>query len=122
MLNVIKKIIEKYKSGAFREMWNETKCLYSYAAKYKWLIVIYIVIGLFATGLALAASLVTKNLINEVLGGKISAAAVARYVFLGLSGIAVSALNRRLSAQISRRVNNEIRADVFVKFISTTWE
>lgn len=122
MLNVIKKIIEKYKSGAFREMWNETKWLYSYAAKYKWLIVIYIVIGLFATGLALAASLVTKNLINEVLGGKISAAAVALYVFLGLSGIAVSALNRRLSAKISLRVNNEIRADVFRKFISTTWE
>ena len=122
MLNVIKKIIEKYKSGAFREMWNETKWLYSYAAKYKWLIVLYIVIGLFATGLALAASLVTKNLINEVLGGKISAAAVALYVFLGLSGIAVSALNRRLSAKISLRVNNEIRADVFGKFISTTWE
>ena len=122
MLNVIKKIIEKYKSGAFREMWNETKWLYSYAAKYKWLIVIYIVIGLFATGLALAASLVTKNLINEVLGGKISAAAVALYDFLGLSGIAVSALNRRLSAKISLRVNNEIRADVFGKFISTTWE
>ena len=122
MLNVIKKIIEKYKSGAFREMWNETKWLYSYAAKYKWLIVIYIVIGLFSTGLALAASLVTKNLINEVLGGKISAAAVALYVFLGLSGIAVSALNRRLSAKISLRVNNEIRADVFGKFISTTWE
>lgn len=122
MLNVIKKIIEKYKSGAFREMWNETKWLYSYAAKYKWLIVIYIVIGLFATGLALAASLVTKNLINEVLGGKISAAAVALYVFLGISGIAVSALNRRLSAKISLRVNNEIRADVFGKFISTTWE
>lgn len=122
MLNVIKKIIEKYKSGAFREMWNETKWLYSYAAKYKWLIVIYIVIGLFATGLALAASLVTKNLINEVLGGKISAAAVALYVFLGLSGIAISALNRRLSAKISLRVNNEIRADVFGKFISTTWE
>ena len=122
MLNVIKKIIEKYKSGAFREMWYETKWLYSYAAKYKWLIVIYIVIGLFATGLALAASLVTKNLINEVLGGKISAAAVALYVFLGLSGIAVSALNRRLSAKISLRVNNEIRADVFGKFISTTWE
>ena len=122
MLNVIKKIIEKYKSGAFREMWNETKWLYSYAAKYKWLIVIYIVIGLFATGLALAASLVTKNLINEVLGGKISAAAVALYVFLGLSGIAVSALNRRLSTKISLRVNNEIRADVFGKFISTTWE
>ena len=122
MLNVIKKIIEKYKSGAFREMWNETKWLYSYAAKYKWLIVIYIVIGLFATGLALAASLVTKNLINEVLGGKISAAAVALYAFLGLSGIAVSALNRRLSAKISLRVNNEIRADVFGKFISTTWE
>lgn len=122
MLNVIKKIIEKYKSGAFREMWNETKWLYSYAAKYKWLIVLYIVIGLFSTGLALAASLVTKNLINEVLGGKISAAAVALYVFLGLSGIAVSALNRRLSAKISLRVNNEIRADVFGKFISTTWE
>lgn len=122
MLNVIKKIIEKYKSGAFREMWNETKWLYSYAAKYKWLIVLYIVIGLFATGLALAASLVTKNLINEVIGGKISAAAVALYVFLGLSGIAISALNRRLSAKISLRVNNEIRADVFGKFISTTWE
>lgn len=122
MLNVIKKIIEKYKSGAFREMWNETKWLYSYAAKYKWLIVLYIVIGLFATGLALAASLVTKNLINEVIGGKISAAAVALYVFLGLSGIAVSALNRRLSAKISLWVNNEIRADVFGKFISTTWE
>lgn len=119
---MLKKIIEKYKSGAFREMWNETKWLYSYAAKYRWLIALYIAIGLFATGLALAASLVTKNLINEVLGGKISAAAVALYVFLGVSGIAVSALNRRLSAKISLRVNNEIRADVFSKFISTTWE
>lgn len=43
-------------------------------------------------------------------------------MFLGVSGIAVSALNRRLSAKISLRVNNEIRADVFSKFISTTWE
>ena len=91
---MLKKIIEKYKSGAFREMWNETKWLYSYAAKYRWLIALYIAIGLFATGLALAASLVTKNLINEVLGGKIAAAAVAVYVFLGLSGIAVYAVQQ----------------------------
>lgn len=119
---MLKKIIEKYKSGAFREMWNETKWLYSYAAKYKWLIVLYIVVGLFATGLSLFASLVSKNLINEVIGGKISSAAVALYVFLGVSGIAVSAFNRRISAKISLRVNNEIRADVFSKFISTTWE
>lgn len=119
---MLKKIIEKYKSGAFREMWNETKWLYSYAAKYKWLIVLYIVVGLFATGLSLFASLVSKNLINEVIGGKIFSAAVALYVFLGVSGIAVSAFNRRISAKISLRVNNEIRADVFSKFISTTWE
>lgn len=119
---MIKKIIEKYKSGAFREMWNETKWLYSYASRYKWLIVLYIVIGLFVTGLSLVASLVTKSLINEVMGGAISGGAVALYVFLGLSGIGISALNKRLSAKISLKVNNEIRRSVFDKFLSTTWE
>lgn len=119
---MIKKIIEKYKSGAFREMWNETKWLYSYVSEYRWLIVLYTAIGLFVTLLSLLASLVTKTLINEVMGGSISSAAVALYVFLGLSGIGISALNKRLSAKISLKVNNEIRRNVFDKFLSTTWE
>lgn len=119
---MLKKIIEKCKNGALREMWDETRWLYSYAARYKWLILLYIAVGLLATALSLFSSLVTKDLINTVLCGKIDAAAAALFVFLGLSGVGVSALNRRLSAKVSLKVNNEIRADVFGKFMSTTWE
>lgn len=117
-----KQIRDRFRDGTFREIGKETKWLYSYASGYRKWIFLYIVIGILATALSLGASLITRTLVNQIIGGVFVPWMIALYVFCGLSGILVSAVSKRLGAKVSLKVNNEIRADVFNRFIRTGWE
>ena len=60
----IKIIINKWKDGTLRDIWEEWCWIYSYAKRYKKEIVFYIVLGLFGTVMGLGLSVVSKYMID----------------------------------------------------------
>ncbi|MCQ2446066.1 MAG: ABC transporter ATP-binding protein/permease [Clostridia bacterium] len=121
---MLRKIIKKLREGALRDMIAETKWIYHYAARYRSAIAIYLVIGLSATALGLGSSVASKYLIDAVIGrddNSIIPAAVF-YIVMGLVRIGANALTRRVSGKISVQASNEIRADVFARFLDVDWQ
>lgn len=126
-MSYLGKIVRKIKEGALKDIWQETKWIYRYSSAYKGEILIYILLGLAATAVGLLSGLVSRNLINLVVGGDrqqirnmLTVAVV--YVAMGLCRIGLNALSGRLSARITLRVNREMRADVYRKFLNTGWQ
>lgn len=121
---MLKKIIGKLKEGLLREILTDAKWIYSYAKGYKGIIGLYIFLGVAASSAGLITSLISRRLINMVTGyntnGILGVAIL--YVCFGLARIGLNAVNKRLGARMSLKVNNEIRENVFAKFLDMEWE
>lgn len=124
MIEYVKKLIEKIKSGLLKEMYIEAKWMYTYVYKYKWGVVFYIVLGIVGTLMGLASSVASKYLIDAVTGYDSSGIGLIAVVILGMSigNILVSSITSRISTKINIKVGNEIRADIYDKIINTDWE
>lgn len=130
-MHLIAKLIEKLREGTLREIIQESVWIYGYAKQYRLAIIIYIILGLLGTAVGLGSGLASKSMIDMVTGQLIDSAAaqdtssmlsaVAFYVGFGLAGIVFSCISSRVSAIINLKVQNEIRADVYQKFIYTDW-
>jgi len=120
---VLKKIIEKLRAGMLREIIAETKWIYAQARPYRGSIALYILLGVVAIVLGLGSSVASKYLIDAVTGqsGQIASAAVCYAVF-ALVQIFFNAMTRRISAKLSIRAGNEIRAHVFARFLDVDWQ
>ena len=108
---VLKKIIEKLRAGMLREIIAETKWIYAQARPYRGSIALYILLGVVAIVLGFGSSVASKYLIDAVTGqsGQIATAVVCYAVF-ALVQIFFNAMTRRISAKLSIRAGNEIRA------------
>lgn len=121
---MIKTIREKLQSGLLREILLETKWIYGYTARYKTGILLYILLGLGLTAVGLAASVTSKYLIDAVTtqdGGRLAGLLVF-YVAFNLGRIGLNAVSSRLNAKLSVKASNEIRADVFRRFLNIDWQ
>lgn len=121
---MLKKIIRKLKEGFLREMIAETKWIYGYTSDYKGAVAVYILLGLLSTVTGLASGVASKYLIDAVVGRDTAVIGwtAGLYLGLGLSRIALTAVIRRFSAKVSVRASNEIRSDVFRRFLDVDWQ
>lgn len=127
-MNYAQKVIKHIRSGTLRDIVRETRWIYFYARRYWGRILLYIFLGLAATGSGLASTLISRSLINLVVSGArdgaaIRAAAPLAGIFLALAlfKVGLTAASSRISAYIGLRVNREIRGDIFRKFLDTDW-
>lgn len=121
---MLRKIVEKLRQGMLRDIIRETRWIYGYAVGYRKGIAVYILLGLLGTALGLGGSVVSKHLIDAIIGhrGELLAGVIALYIGCGLAKIAISAVTRRVSAKLNVKASNEIRADVFGKFLEVDWQ
>ena len=119
----IKIIINKWKDGTLRDIWEEWCWIYSYAKRYKKEIVFYIVLGLFGTVMGLGLSVVSKYMIDIVTGYDTSSLWIMIVATLGLNvfSLVFGSLNSRISLKINIRIQNDIQADIFDKIINVNW-
>ena len=108
----------------FRSMAKEWKWMFGYIKRYKYILVLYIILGLFASAMSLGASVASKYLIDAVV--QHSRSELTKYVCLAV-GLAVfqcvfQALSSWLTSVVSSRVNNEIRQEIYSHIISAKWE
>ncbi len=119
---MLKKIIEKIRSGMLREIIAETRWIYTQAIPYRSSILLYILLGLAAIVLGLGSSVASKYLIDAVTGGGAIAAAAVCYAVFAVVQLVFQAVTRRISARLSIRAGNEIRAGVFARFLDVDWQ
>lgn len=117
-------LCNKLDDGTFREFFADWKWIFSYSKKYRWVIVVYTVMGMLSTTLGLVSSVASKYLIDIITGyqfDKLWLLALIM-VFSLLSSLVFSSVVSRISAKISIYVNNDIQAEIFDRIMDCDWK
>ena len=119
----LKILIQKFKDGSIKEMWDEIKWMFSYGTKYKKEIVFYTLLGVFSTVMSLVSSVASKELINIVTGIQTNRALEMAVLMVSMSlfSLLFSQAMSRITLKINIRIQNEIQADIFDKIIEVNW-
>ncbi len=114
----------KKKLSDIKELWQEIVWIYRYGKNYTGAILLYVLLGLLATAVGLFSSVVSKYLIDAVTSGDVSRISliIALYVGFGVTRILLGALTKRFRAHTGVRATNEIREDLFGRFLAIDWQ
>ncbi len=123
-LEKLKKIFQMKKDGTLRETIADWRWIFRYTKKYRWYVVVQTFFGIIGTTLGLVSSVLSKFTVDIVTGGKTDSVAfmAISMVLSSLIGLVFTSLRSRISAKISLRVFNDIRAEVFETLLSGDWQ
>lgn len=116
-------LISRWSDGTFSEILDDWKWIFSYSARYKWVMVFYTMLGLLSTTLGLVSSVVSKYLLDVITGyqtdklGILIAVMVSSTVF----SLVISNVLNRFSTKLSININNDIQADIFDRIVDADW-
>lgn len=116
-------LISRWADGTFSEIIDDWKWIFSYSARYKWVIVFYTILGLVSTTLGLVSSVVSKYLIDIITGYKLDQLGFLIIIMVGSTvfNLAVNSVLNRFSTKLSLDINNDIQADIFDKIVDADW-
>jgi len=119
----VQSIRKKLDDGTFSEFIGDWKWIFTYSKKYKWFILVYLILGILSSTLSLGASVASKYMIDIIVNRKLSQLWLLALilVFSTVTSLAFSSLVSRLSAKISIFVNNDIQSDIFEKIMDAEW-
>ncbi len=119
----VQNLRNRARAGTIREFLDDWKWIFSYSRKYGRAIVFYMVVGMLGSGLSIGSSVVSKYLIDIIVGKKLNQLWILILLmgFTTVFSIVFSSLVSRFSAKISIYVHNDIQADIFKRIISADW-
>lgn len=114
---------DKLDDGTFSTFWDDWKWIFSYSVRYKWIIISYVIFGILSSTLSLGASVVSKYMIDIIVGKDVSKLWILALImiFSTCFSLLFSSMTSRISTKISIFVNNDIQADIFDKIIDVDW-
>ena len=117
-------LLNKRHDGTFKEFIDDWKWIFGFSKKYRWIIVLYTIVGIFGSTLSLGAAWVSKWLINIIVGGQADRVWVLLGTMIGMTvfSLIVSSVNSRIFTRISIYVNNDIQAEIFDRIIDARWK
>lgn len=118
------KVIQRIRQGLLRDIYRESRWIYGYAKKYRGAVFLFICLGLGSTAVGILSGLVSRNLINLVVGqatGWQLGTVACCYGALGIGKILLNAVSNRVSAHVNLNVKREMQKDVYERFINTQW-
>ncbi len=108
----------------FRSLKREWQWLFRYALKYRYQIILYIIMDVIAIAMGLGTSVVSKFLVDAVV--ERNAAAILRsgaiVISVGLLQILVNKLTTRISTVVGTKINNEVRGSIYEHIVLSEWE
>ena len=121
---MIKRLLRKMKDGTAAQILQELRWISGYGRRYSWAIGWYILLGILGTVIGLAASVISKEIIDIVTGARVGymGQAAIVYIVMQLTTIGLHAVTQRISAKVQLRVSQELRADIFRKIMHAQWE
>lgn len=116
-------LISRWSDGTFSEIVEDWKWIFSYSARYKWVIVFYTILGLLSTTLGLVSSVVSKYLLDVITGYQTDKLGVLIAVMIGSTvfNLVISSVLNRFNTKLSININNDIQADIFDKIVDADW-
>lgn len=116
-------LLNRLGDGTAGEVFEDWKWIFSYSKKYKWVILLYLLLGIFSSTLSLGSSVVSKYLIDIIVNKKLSQLWILVFmmIFSTVFSLAFSGIVDRLGMKISIYVNNDIQSDIFDKIIDADW-
>ena len=122
--NNLQILLNKKSNGTFKEFVDDWKWIFSFSKKYRWIIVLYTVIGILGSTLSLGAAWLSKILINIIVGKEVDKVWLLLGAMVGMIvfSLVVSSVNSRIFARISIYVNNDIQAEIFDRIIDARWK
>ncbi len=128
-MKFFQKVKKRVRDGTLKNIGRETRWIYHHTRTYRKAVLMYVLLGLLTTVLSMVSALASKELVNSIVllgedgyGGRRIAAFGIGAVLLSGCAIALNAFVSRYSAKINLRVSNELRAEVFDRFMRTDWE
>ncbi len=120
----IKRIREKIKNGWLEEFWSEIRWIYRYGIRYRKSIIWYLFLGMFGILMSLGGSVVSKYVIDAVMGQNAKGLLTITVIFvlMQLLGTLSHVWTGKISAEIRLTVNQEIKADVYDSIMEADWE
>lgn len=108
----------------FRSLGKEWKWLLKYASRYRFQIVLYVIMGLASTAMGLGSSVATKYLIDSVVTHNRDTVFrdAAFAVGLAFAQIIVSSVISRIATGVGTKISNEIRSGAYEHIVFSKWE
>lgn len=119
----IQTMMDKWTDGTFESFLEDWKWIFSYSRRHKKAIMLYLILGVFSSTLSLGSSVVSKYLIDIIVGKELSKLWLLILLMIASTAFSLlfSSLVSRISTKISIDVNNDIQADIFGKIVSADW-
>ena len=119
----LQQLLNKIDDGTFSTFIDDWKWIFSYSKRYKKVIAFYLILGIFSSTLGLVSSVVSKHLIDIIVGKKLDQLWILVFmmVFSTVFSLVFSSVIGRLSLKISIGVGNDIQADIFSQIIDAKW-
>ena len=119
----IQRMFDKWSDGTFESFIDDWKWIFSYSKRHKKAILFYLFLGVFSSTMSLGSSVVSKYLIDIIVGKELSKLWILVLLMISSTAFSLlfSSLVGRLSMKISIDVNNDIQADIFDKIVSADW-
>ena len=116
----------KHKCKRIPEVLREWIWLFRYIKRYRWSVVLYILLGIVATIMGLVVSVASKDLINAVNAmPKVKEdiiRAAATMIGLAIGQISFQSCASWVTVNVNTKVTNEIRSEIFLKIMTAQWE
>lgn len=114
----------RIREGRLKEMWQQTRWIYQYARHYWVAMVAYTLLGMSSTLIALATSLVSKDLVDIITGHQTGEVIRTFCTMIALNIVTtfLGLVSDYASTWIGMRVDAEIKSDIFEKILVTDWE
>ena len=109
--------------AVLKNMAREWKWLFRYIAKYKLIIILYILLGVAGTVMSLGVTVASKFLIDAVVYHSDSVIVKYAAIVIGLAVFqhVFQALTSWITASVSSRTNNEIRHEIYSHILMAQW-
>lgn len=106
-----------------RNMTREWKWLFRYIAKYRFIIFLYILLGVTGTVMSLGVTVASKYLIDAVVYHSDSVIVKYAVIVIGLAVFqyVFQALTSWITASVSSKTNNEIRHEIYSHILMAQW-
>lgn len=124
MRNLWTKIKKCLQAEMLQKMWKEFLWIAQYARRYWKAMIFYTALGVFGTGVSLASSVISKDLVDIITGHQTGKLLQTFALMIGFSfgNTLISQASAYASTMINLKVDREIQNDIFAKILVTDWE
>ena len=116
-------LLGRWRDGTFPEIAGDWKWIMSYTGRYRLSVLAYTLAGVASASMGIISSVAGKYTIDIITGYQRSRLWLVILIMLGsaAAGLLLRSLTSLISARISLRVNNDIRAEVFDRVLKADW-